>query len=70
MELHVDTEAKPIAVHNPNPVPQRWQQKVSVSNNRDVKLGFLEAVLVGDPVTRCHRIVTARKKTDKPRHTV
>ena len=54
--------SKPIAVHKPIPVPLHWQQEVKESIDRDVKLGVLEAVPVGEPVTWCHRMVTARKK--------
>ena len=70
LELHVDPEAKPIAVHKPIPVSLHWQQEVKESIDRDVKLGVLEAVTVGEPVTCCHRMVTARKKNGKPRRTV
>ena len=42
--LHVDPEAKPIAVHKPIAVPLLWQQEVKASIDRDVKLGVLEAV--------------------------
>ena len=69
-ELHVDPEAKPIAVHKPIPVQLHWQQEVKPSIDRNVKLGFLEAVPVGEPVTWCHRMVTAWKKNGKPRRTV
>ena len=70
LELHVDPDAKPIAVHKPIPVPLHWQQEVKESIDRDVKLGVLEAVPVGKPVTWCHRMVTAWKKNGKPRRTV
>ena len=70
LELHVDPTAKPVAVHKPIPVPLHWQHEVKASIDRDVKLGVLEAVPVGEPVTWCHRMVTARKKNGKPRRTV
>ena len=70
LELHVDPEVKPIAVHKPIPVPLHRQQEVKESIDRDVKLGVLEAVPVGGPVTWCHRMVTVRKKNGKPRRTV
>ena len=69
LELHVEPEAKPIAVHKPIPVPLHWQQEVKESIDRDVKLGVLEAVPVGEPVTWCHRMVTALKN-GKRRRTV
>ena len=70
LELHFDPEAKLIAVHKPIPVPLHWQQEVKESLDRDVNLGVLEGVPVGEPVTWCHRMVTARKKNSKPRRTV
>ena len=70
MELHVDTADKSIAVHKPIPVPLHWQQEVKESIDRDVKLGVLEAVPVGEPVTWCHQMVTTPKKNGKPRRTV
>ena len=70
LELHVDPEAKPIAVHKPIPVPLHWQQEVKASIDRDVKLWVLEAVKVGEPVTWCHRMVMARTKNGKPRRKV
>ena len=70
LELHVDPEAKPIAVHKPIPVPLHWQQEVKESIDRDVKRGVLEAAPVGEPVTWCHRMVTAWTKNGKPRRTV
>ena len=70
LELHIDPEAKPIGVQKSIPVLLHWQQEVKQSIDRDVKLGVLEAVLVGEPVSWCHRMVTARKKNDKPRRTV
>ena len=45
LELHVDPEAKPIAIHKPIPVPLHWQQEVKASIDGYVKLGVLEAVV-------------------------
>ena len=70
LELHVDLEAKPIAVHKPIPGTLHWQQEVKASIDRDVKLGVLEAVPSEEPVTWCYRMVTAGKKNGKPRRTV
>ena len=38
--------------------------------DQDVRLGVIEAVPVGAPVTWCHRMVICAKKTGKPRRTV
>ena len=44
---------------------------VKASITRDVQLGVLEAVTVGEPITWCHRLVAARrKKNGKPRRIV
>ena len=40
LDLHVDPEAKPIAVHKPIPVPLHWQQEVKQSIDRDANSGF------------------------------
>ena len=66
----MDPTATPVAVHKPIPVPLHWQQDVKASLDSDVKLGVLEQVPVGDPLTWCHRMVTTRKKSGKPRRTV
>ena len=65
-ELHVNLKSKQIAVHRP----------ISVSLHccpllyRGVKLEVLQAVPVGETVTRCHRMFTARKKNSKSQRTV
>ena len=53
--------------HSPIPVPLHWQDEVL---DRDVRLGVLEPVPIGDPVTWCHRMVICAKKTGKPRRTI
>ena len=42
LQLHVDPNAKPVAVHKPALVPIHWQDKVFNDLERDVKLGVLE----------------------------
>ena len=70
MKLMIDDEAKPVAYHTPLPVPLHWQEDVKRSLDRDVALGVLEPVPVGNPVTWCHRMVICAKKDGKPRRTV
>ena len=65
---HVD--AAPVAHHTPVPVPVHWQEEVKPGLDRDVRLGVVEPVPVGDPVTYCHRMVICAKKNGKPRRTV
>ena len=70
LKLMVDPDAKPVAVHTPVPVPIHWQNEVKAGLDRDVRLGVIEPVPVGEPVTWCHRMVVCAKKNGKPRRTV
>ena len=70
LRLMVDPEAKPTAHHTPIPVPIHWQDEVKADLDRDVRLGVLEPVPVGTPVTWCSKMVVAAKKSGKPRRTV
>ena len=70
LQLMVDPEAEPVAYHTPIPVPVHWQQEVKEGLDQDVRLGVLEPVPVGEPVTWCHRMVICAKKNGKPRRTV
>ena len=42
------------AHHSPIPVPLHWQDDIKAGMNRDVRLGVLEPVPIGEPVTWCH----------------
>ncbi len=46
LQLMVDPNAKPVAAHNPVPVPIHWQNDVKAGLDRDVILGVLEPVPV------------------------
>ena len=70
MWLMIDPKAKPTAYHSPIPVPIHWQDAVKAGLDRDVRLGVLEPVPVGEPVTWCHRMVICAKKNGKPRRTI
>ena len=70
LAFRVDPEAKPVAIHTPIPVPLHWQEEVKAHLDRDVCLGVIEPVPVGEPVTWCHRMVICKKKNGKPRRTV
>ncbi|CAG2222072.1 unnamed protein product [Mytilus edulis] len=70
MRLMVDPEAEPVAHHTPVPVPIHWKEEVKAGFDQDVRLGVLEPVPVGEPVTWCHRMVVCAKKNGKPRRTV
>ena len=51
LKLQVDPDAKPVASHSPIPVPVHWQEKVKGDPDRDIRLGVIEPVPVGEPVT-------------------
>ena len=70
LHLNVDPNAEPVAFHTPIPVPLHWQEQVKAGLDQDVRLGVLEEVPVGEPVTWCHRMVVCAKKNGKPRRTV
>ena len=70
LHLMVDPDAEPVAHHTPIPVPLHWQEEVKKGLDQDVRLGVLEPVPVGEPVTWCHRMVVCAKKNGKPRRTV
>jgi len=70
LHLMIDPDATPVAHHTPIPVPVHWQDDVKAGLDRDVRLGVLEPVPVGEPVTWCHRMVVCAKKSGKPRRTV
>ena len=66
MRLMIDPQATPTAHHSPIPVPLHWQDDVRAGLDRDVKLGVIEPVPIGEPVTWCHRMVICAKKNGKP----
>ena len=70
IRLMVDPNAKPVAHHTPIPVPVHWADEVKAGLDQDVRLGVIEPVPVGTPVTWCHRMVVCPKKSGKPRRTV
>ena len=70
MRLMINLDAKPVAYHTPIPVPIHWQEEVKAGLDQDVRLGVIEPVPVGTPVTWCHRMVVCPKKSGKPRRTV
>ncbi|GFO32369.1 transposon ty3-i Gag-Pol polyprotein [Plakobranchus ocellatus] len=70
MRLIIDDDATPVAHHTPIPVPIHWEEKVKAGLDQDVRLGVIEPVPIGTPVSWCHRMVVCAKKSDKPRRTV
>ena len=70
IKLMIDQDATPVAYHTPIPVPLHWQEEVKAGLDQDVRLGVIEPVPIGTPVTWCHRMVICAKKNGKPRRTV
>ena len=70
LRLMLDEDATPVAHHTPIPVAIHWQDEVKAGLDQDVRLGVLEEVPIGTPVTWCHRMVICAKKNGKPRRTV
>ena len=56
--------------HTPIAVPVHWQDEVKAGLDRDVRLGVLEKVPLGTPVTWCHRMVICTKKDGSLRQTI
>ena len=61
IRLHIDSNAKPVAVHTPATVPLHWQSEVEQQIKDDMALGVLEKVPIGEHSVWCHRMVLARK---------
>ena len=70
LRIMIDPNATPFAVHKPIPIPIHWQEDIYEGLKQDERLGVIEAVPVGTPVTWCHRMVVVPKKSGKPRRTV
>ena len=67
MRLHLAEGAKPVAIHKPSPVPVHWEELVRDGLQKDIDLGVLEKVPVGEPTIWCSRMVITAKKDGKPR---
>ena len=70
MKLMINPDAKPVARHSPVPVPLNWRDDVKEGLDRDVRLGVIEPVPIGEPVNWCHMMVVSAKKDGTPRRTV
>jgi hypothetical protein len=64
--IRVVANTTPVAVHTPIAVPLHWQEKVKSNLDRDVTLGIIEPVPVGELLTWCSRMVISRKKNGHP----
>ena len=55
MRLMINPDVTPTAYHSHIPVPLHWLDAVKAGLDRDVRLGVLEPVPIGEPVTWCHQ---------------
>ena len=55
MEVFIDPDATPTAVHTPVTTPIHWRKEIKEQLQRDVRLGVIEKVPPNTPVTWCHR---------------
>ena len=69
-QLHVDPNAKPVAIHKPALVPIHWQDKVYADLERDDRIRVLEGVGQNTPTTWCSRMVVTSKADGTPCRTV
>ena len=70
LRLMINPNATPYAIHKPIPIPIHFQEDIYEGLKRDERLGVIESVPVGTPVTWCHKMVVVPKKNGKPRRTV
>ena len=70
VRIMVDPKASPVTIHTPISVPLHWQKQVKADLDRDIALGVIEPVPVGEPMTWCSRMVITRKKSGGPRRCV
>lgn len=70
IKLHISPDAKPVAVHKPIPLPLHWMKPVKEGLDKDEKLGVIEKVPLGEPVTWCAKMICVPKKDGQPRRTV
>ena len=70
IKLHVDPKAQPVAIHKPRPVPIHWRDQVQDELERDVRIGVLELVPIGEPTDWCSPMVICPKTNGDPRRTV
>ena len=67
MRLLIDENATPVAVHSSSDIPIHFRDKVKAALERDVRLGVIERVDMGTPVTWCQRMMIAAKANGEPR---
>jgi hypothetical protein len=70
LDNHFEEEAQPQAYHTPIPVPHHRKEDVKKALDRDTRIGTIEPVPQGTPVTWCSRMIVVPKHDGTPRGTV
>ena len=65
LEIHFRPDVKPIAHHNPIPIPCHWKEKVKANLARDI-----QPVPHGNPTIWCSRTLVVSRKDGSPYHMV
>ena len=51
LKINIEKGAKPVALHQPMPLPHHWRQDVLRGHQRDCRLGVIRRVPAGTPTT-------------------
>ena len=70
MRIMIHPDATPVARTKNIPVPLHLQEEVKEGLHADVRMGNLELLPPGEPITWFHQMVIAQKKDGKARRTV
>ena len=70
IQIHVDPNATPVKFTKPAPVYLHWQKRVEEELERDIDIGVLERVPLGEPTTWCFKMLVARKEDGSPRRVI
>ena len=70
VQIHVDPNAKPLKLTKPAPVPLHFQEAVEEGLKRDIAMGVLEKVPLGETPSWVFRMNITRKDDGSPRRTI
>ena len=70
IQIHIDPNAIPVKFTKPVPVALHWQKQVEEDLERDIALGVLERVPLGEPTKWCFKMLIQRKEDGSPRRTI
>ena len=70
IKVHINKDAKPVTFFKPVPIPIHWQEQVEQDLERDLRLGVLERVPMGEPTKWCFKMLVTRKTDGSPRRVI